>query len=180
MIDKEASVLAKIQHENIIGFRGFVKAVDGRHCLAMEACGRSLGEIVEDRYEDAQGPFTPAEILKVVRNIANALDYLHNEMKLMHGDIKPGNILIKGDFEVVKLCDLGVCVEIQENGRAQDYTGTLIYNAPEVLNEGVDDVPITAKADIFSLGLVIWEMIMLVPPHADALDGKCDQWRYES
>lgn len=170
MIDKEAAILANIQHENIIGFRGFMTAIDGRRCLAMEACGRSLGEMIEERSEDKLGPFSPADILKVVRNVANALDYLYNEKKLLHGDIKSYNILIKGDFEVIKLCDLGVCVEVLENGYVKDYMGTTIYNAPEVQNEE-DDLPITAKAEIFSLGLVIWEMIALVPPYCDAMNG---------
>ena len=78
---------------------------------------------------------------------------------------------LTGDFEVIKLCDFGVVVPLKTNGEIDveagaEYVGTLIWSAPEVLhNDGL--TPITNKADIFSFGLVLWEMITLSPPHLD-------------
>lgn len=172
LIEREASILSTIKHENIIGYRGLLNSTDGRQCLAMESCGRSLGDLIEERDEASHKPFSPKEILKVVHSVAKALNYLHTEKNLLHGDIKSYNILVKGDFEVVKLCDLGVCVQLNSQGQAELYTGTLIYNAPETLNESEEPQPVTGKAEIFSLGLVIWEMIALSPPHCEGIGGE--------
>lgn len=78
---------------------------------------------------------------------------------------------LTGDFEVIKLCDFGVVVPLKTDGEIDteagaEYVGTLPWCAPEVLcNNGL--TPITNKADIFSFGLVLWEMITLSPPHLD-------------
>lgn len=78
---------------------------------------------------------------------------------------------LTGDFEVIKLCDFGVVVPLKTDGEIDteagaEYVGTLPWSAPEVLrNDGL--TPITNKADIFSFGLVLWEMIALCPPHLD-------------
>jgi PDZ-binding kinase len=78
---------------------------------------------------------------------------------------------LTGDFEVIKLCDFGVAVPLKENGEMDtdagaEYVGTALWSAPEVLREdGL--TPITNKADMFSYGLVLWEMIALHPPHLD-------------
>jgi PDZ-binding kinase len=78
---------------------------------------------------------------------------------------------LTGDFEVTKLCDFGVSVPLKANGEMDtdmglEYVGTGPWCAPEVLyNDGL--TPITAKTDIFSFGLVLWEMITLRMPHVD-------------
>jgi PDZ-binding kinase len=78
---------------------------------------------------------------------------------------------LTGDFEVIKLCDFGVAVPLKANGEmgteaGAEYVGTLLWSAPEVLRQdGL--IPITNKADMFSYGLVLWEMIALRPPHLD-------------
>lgn len=71
-----------------------------------------------------------------------------------------------GDFDDVKLCDFGLSVKVDKNGKVLDeYTGgTECWSAPEVLGKSEDEV--TTKADIFSFGLVIYEMLALQPPHA--------------
>lgn len=46
--------------------------------------------------------------------------YLHNEKKLLHGDIKSCNVVIKGDFETVKICDVGVSLQLDENMTGKD------------------------------------------------------------
>lgn len=48
------------------------------------------------------------------------LQYLHNEKKLLHGDMKSCNVVIKGDFETIKICDVGVSLQLDENMRGND------------------------------------------------------------
>lgn len=167
LIRDEASLLRKLNHPNIVGFRGFTTTDDGREVLAMEECTESLGDIIEQRFDNNLKMFSAVEISTVCLCVSRALNYLHNEVMLMHGDIKSYNILINDNFKAVKLCDFGVSVKVDKDGKALDkYIGTDIWSAPEVFsNENV-----TTKADIFSLGIVIFEMIELKVPHFNEND----------
>lgn len=165
----EAHILCNLKHPNIVGFRAFIPCRDGSDCLAMEECDTSLGDLIEKRNEDDLGPFAPRNIVDVGMDISKALDYLHNEALLMHCDIKSYNILIKGNFLISKLCDFGVCLPVNKEGcldkekagEEAEYVGTPVWCAPEVLKYPQE---VTTKADIYSFGLVFWEMLSLMPP----------------
>ncbi|XP_072944287.1 lymphokine-activated killer T-cell-originated protein kinase homolog isoform X2 [Epargyreus clarus] len=164
----EAELLQKMSHPNIVGFRAFSKTKI--LYLGMEACDLSLGDMIEKRMEEDCEPFTPKQILKVAADISSALDYLHTKMQILHGDMKSYNILVNGDFAVCKLCDFGVTLPLDENGvfdklkagRNVVYFGTEAWSAPEVIHGG----EISSKTDIWPLGLTLWEMLALMPPHA--------------
>lgn len=164
----EAKILKSLSHPNIIGFRGEGKTKDGRVCLAMETCDTSLGDLIEKRRDADLGAFPVENILAVAEGLCSALNYLHHEKNLLHGDIKSFNVLIKGDFEQVKLCDFGTPIFLNDLGLMadgnQEYVGTELWSAPEVLH---DDI-VSAKADIFSFGLTLWEMLSLSPPNMPA------------
>nr|XP_045598850.1 lymphokine-activated killer T-cell-originated protein kinase-like [Procambarus clarkii] len=165
----EAEVLKRLNHPNIIGYRSYTYNKEGTRCLAMESGDESLADIIETRQDDGLGPFPCLQILKVARDISSALIYLHDEMHLLHGDLKSANILIKNNFDTVKLCDFGVTLKLNENGVASEdecYVGTECWSAPEVIACDA----ITHKTDMFSFGLVLWEMLSLNPPHMDKLD----------
>lgn len=168
-LKSEADILRKLSHPNIVGFRAYKKTTDGYDSLAIECCHTSLGTILEDRLESDTGSLPANLILKVCLDITKALDYLHNAAKLLHGDIKSFNILIKDNFNICKLCDFGVSIplnvagEINFNENPQfKYIGTELWSAPEIIDE---ENIISDKADIFSFGLVIYETIALIPPH---------------
>ncbi|XP_054618092.1 lymphokine-activated killer T-cell-originated protein kinase homolog [Dunckerocampus dactyliophorus] len=168
-LNEEAEVLKGINHPNVVGFRALVTAKDGSKCLAMEFGGeKSLNDLIEKRKEEGLLAFPAARIEKVALHVARGLQYLHNERRLLHGDMKSGNVVIKGDFDAVKICDVGVSLQLDENMRVSDpeaeYVGTEPWNPKEALEEGGD---ITDKADIFSYGLTLWEMMTLAMPHLD-------------
>lgn len=168
----EAEILRGLKHPNIVGFRAYTTAKDGSRCLAMEYGGeQSLNDLLEKRREEGQGPFPPAVIEKVALHVARGLQYLHNEKKLLHGDMKSCNVVIMGDFNTVKICDVGVSLRLDENMRVSDpdaeYVGTEPWKPKEALDEGG---PITDKADIFAYGLTLWEMMTLSIPHLEMLD----------
>lgn len=164
----EAEILKQLSHPNIVGFRAFSKS--NTLFLGMEKCDISLGDMIEKRVDtDKLDPFDPKHCLKVAKDIGSALDYLHTKVKLLHGDMKSYNILVNGEFETCKLCDFGVCLPLDENGVLDKekaggalYFGTEAWSGPEVLHGG----SITNKSDIFPLGLVLWEMLALCPPHS--------------
>lgn len=77
-----------------------------------------------------------------------------------------------GDFKIAKLCDFGSTVPLDSNGNMKqgyDFEGTELWMAAECFDE---DQTITTRADIFPLGLVIWEMITLQVPFMD-MDMSC-------
>uniref|UniRef100_A0A8C5K310 Protein kinase domain-containing protein n=1 Tax=Jaculus jaculus TaxID=51337 RepID=A0A8C5K310_JACJA len=156
-----------LNHPNII-------ASDGSLCLAMECRGeKSLGDLIEDG-----NPFPAALILKVVLSLARGLKYLHQEKKLLHGDIKSSNIVIKGfkDFETVKICDVEVSLQLDENMPVTDpeayYISTEPWKPKEALEE---DGIITDKADIFVFGLTLWEIMTLCISHINLPDDDDDE-----
>jgi PDZ-binding kinase len=157
---EEAEILKKLEHPHIIGYRTLTKALDGTWCLAMEKAENCLMELIEQRLDSQAGPFPPKQIHCVGVDIAKALDYLHSEKLLMHGDMKSGNVLIFGDFALAKLCDFGVAMALNEaHGQVlpdQFYVGTQAWSAPEVIKIDEtfenDEVVITCKADMFSYG----------------------------
>ncbi|XP_077566864.1 lymphokine-activated killer T-cell-originated protein kinase homolog isoform X2 [Stigmatopora nigra] len=166
----EAEVLKGIDHPNIVGFRAIATAKDGSKCLAMEFGGeRSLCDLIEARREDGLLPFPAANVEKVALHVARGLQYLHKEKKILHGDMKSGNVVIKGDFDAVKICDVGVSLKLEENMTAshpEEYVGTEPWLPKEVLECG----EVTDKADIFAYGLTLWEMMTLAMPHVSEVD----------
>ncbi|XP_016996086.2 lymphokine-activated killer T-cell-originated protein kinase [Drosophila takahashii] len=170
----EADILRKLKHPNIVGFRGVVTSDEGVNTLALEMCTTSLGSILEERHDEDLGPLPAKNTFKMIMDVALALDFLHNEARLLHGDLKSFNVLVKGEFEICKLCDFGVALPLDEQGEINfqkspelRYVGTSLWCAPEV----IDDMDIIdSKADIFSFGLVIYETLALVPPHTLELD----------
>jgi len=146
-IEFEAEILKKLTHPNIIGYRGFTKC-DGQVALAMEKAPRSLGDIIVERMDNISmicrtsgdmddffvDPFPPERIQKVALDIAKALEYLHHEVKLIHGDIKSANVLIFGDYETAKLCDFGVSRKIKEDDTIEGtYAGTEMWMPMEAV-----------------------------------------------
>ncbi|XP_053918620.1 lymphokine-activated killer T-cell-originated protein kinase [Cuculus canorus] len=176
-LNEEAKILKNLQHPNIVGYRAFTEASDGSMCLAMEYGGeKSLDCLIEERRAKHLGPFPATTIFKVALSMARGLKYLHNDKKLLHGDIKSSNVVVKGDFESIKICDVGVSLPLDENMTVSDpelcYIGTEPWKPMEALQ---DDGVITDKADIFPFGLTLWEMMTLSVPHLNLGDESEDE-----
>ncbi|NXX60584.1 TOPK kinase, partial [Scopus umbretta] len=182
-LNEEAKILKNLQHPNIVGYRAFTEANDGSMCLAMEYGGeKSLNHLIDQRSAKRLGPFPAATIFKVALSMARGLKYLHNDKKLLHGDIKSSNVVVKGDFEAIKICDVGMSLPLDENMTVSEpdmyYVGTEPWKPMEALQ---DDGVITDKADIFAFGLTLWEMMTLSVPHInlgddlDDEDESCDE-----
>jgi len=160
----EASILKELNHENIVGFRTFAKSHDGLYCLAMEVGKMSLFDLIELKNEADESPFPSWSIMKVALSITSALDYLHNEKYILHGDIKSGNVLIQGEFDYVKLCHFGVALPLNNDltlSKEHEYVGTTCWSAKEAIEGGL----ITDRTDIFAFGITIYEMLTLAMPH---------------
>jgi predicted Ser/Thr protein kinase len=152
--EREAESLARMSHPNIINIldRG---CQDGIYYFVMEYVdGISLRSLIE------QGPLDPKEALAIIPVLCDALEYAHGE-GVIHRDIKPENILIDKQGRI-KIADFGLSriVRGDEKGsritRSNMVMGTPDYMAPEQRSDskGVDH-----RADIYSLGVIFYEML---------------------
>uniref|UniRef100_A0A8C4H4J2 non-specific serine/threonine protein kinase n=1 Tax=Dicentrarchus labrax TaxID=13489 RepID=A0A8C4H4J2_DICLA len=108
---------------------------------------------------------TEPQIKVVCRQMLEALVYLHS-MKIIHRDLKAGNILLMLDGDI-KLADFGVSAKNNKTLQRRDsFIGTPYWMAPEVVMcETMKDAPYDYKADIWSLGITLIELAQIEPPH---------------
>lgn len=147
---KEAKVLGRLDRANIVRVYN-VEKDDGNVYIAMELVeGESLHDIMKKK------KFSQEEIVKVGITIANVLDYAHQK-GIIHRDIKPSNILIRSD-NFLKITDFGIAhiqdPEAQEKTQAGEILGTPAYMSPEQ----VQGMSIDGRSDLFSLGIILYEL----------------------
>lgn len=145
---------------------------DGRLYIQTELCECSLRDQLHRRFQDpAATRFGQQDVLKVLQDVANGLDVLH-ECNFVHLDIKPDNILVSRNVQehgCYKIADLGLAVAAMGSGCDDIAEGDCRYLAREVLRGDLSDLP---KADVFALGLVCYEVA--VHPHTLPCNG--DEW----
>ncbi|MGH8573222.1 MAG: serine/threonine-protein kinase, partial [Gammaproteobacteria bacterium] len=151
----EARLAASLEHPNIVPIhRG--GEVDGVLYLAMRFVpGTNLRQVVD------RGQLDLTRVQRVIASVASALDAAH-EGGLVHRDVKPANILISGEgeheHEHVYLTDFGLTKRLGSAGsltRTGAWVGTPDYVAPEQIQAGAVD----GRADVYSLGCVLYEML---------------------
>lgn len=93
-------------------------------------------------------------------DLISALNYLHNEKKIIHRDLNPANILINSSFNV-KLTDFGLAKQVTQSVSVMNsFVGTLAYSCPEL----VQNQKYSEKADVWSLGCILYELVMMKTP----------------
>ncbi|KAI7735296.1 hypothetical protein M8C21_019233 [Ambrosia artemisiifolia] len=152
----EVEVLSCAQHRNVVMLIGFC-VEDGRRLLVYEyVCNGSLDSHL---YGQNHGQLEWSARLKIAIGAARGLRYLHEECRvgcIVHRDMRPNNILLTHDFEVL-VGDFGLA-RWQPDGETSVETrliGTFGYLAPEYAQSG----EITEKADVYSFGVVLVELI---------------------
>jgi eukaryotic-like serine/threonine-protein kinase len=164
--EREAKVLASLQHQNIASIYGF-EEVDGQPVLVMElAEGDDLSQRIAD------GSLTSTEIEKIARQLARGLEYAH-EKGIIHRDLKPANVKIFGDGQV-KILDFGLARAFT-NGPATDSStntqfqptltqgltiaGTVLGTAAYMSPEQARGYDVDRRSDIWAFGVILYEML---------------------
>ena len=147
---REAQAAARLSHPNIVNIYD-VGVADGDHYIVMEYVpGRTL----KDRIRQ-EGHLSVSESLRVAREIAEALAHAHAN-NLVHCDIKPHNILMMADGHA-KVADFGIARAVTES--TMTYSGNVIGSVHYFSPEQAKGTMITPKSDVYSLGVVLYEML---------------------
>ena len=147
---REAKAAARITHPNIVNVYD-VGVAEGRHDIVMEYVpGRTLTERIKE-----EGPVPVPQALQIARQIAGALAQAHAN-NLVHCDIKPHNILVMPDGNV-KVADFGIARAVTESTMTynDNIMGSVHYFSPEQARGTM----ITPKSDVYSLGVLLYEML---------------------
>ncbi|HBQ14937.1 MAG TPA: hypothetical protein DEF51_28690, partial [Myxococcales bacterium] len=164
----EASVCANLTHPNIVVVHDYGESEEGELFMAMELLD---GEPLRDTIE-REGPLEPDRAARIAVQIARALRAAHRE-GVAHRDLKPGNVFVRadsgdedGERDVVKVLDFGLVKDVDAAEEEEDLTqagvfmGSPKYMSPEqIQGERVDQ-----RSDIYSLGVVMYEMLCARPP----------------
>ncbi len=148
---REAQILSQIEHPNIVKIHesGFPRTGDVPYILMEYIEGRPLTDYIKN------GSLKLESKLHIISQISSALSIVHKH-GILHRDIKPSNILIKNDL-TAKLTDFGIArVSDSSLTMTHEVLGSPAYMPPESFNP---KLPIDARSDIFSLGILSYELI---------------------
>lgn len=156
--EAEAQLVARLEHIHIVPLYDFWREPDGAYLVMRWLKGGSLRRLL------AQGlPLETEMIARILVQITSALATAHRS-GIVHQDIKPDNILLD-EVGNAYLADFGIAKDLKSNMPEGDdfYFGTPVYTAPEqVLNQ-----VITPQTDIYSLGIMFFELLTGRPPFGD-------------
>jgi serine/threonine protein kinase len=158
---REARAIARLNHNRIVSVYQF-NQISNLYYIAMEYIeGNNLRDILKGYLK--QGRLIPTEeLMLVLRDIADALDYAHKQ-GIIHRDIKPSNIIVTPDGNAV-LTDFGLALNAVE-GTIGNTFGSVHYIAPEQAISSAQAVP---ASDQYSLGIVAYELLTGRVPFDDA------------
>jgi len=163
---REVRATSKLTHWNTIEIYDYGSTSDGIFYYVMEYLrGMSLGEIIK-----SYGPMEPRRVVHVLRQVCDALSEAHTE-RLIHRDIKPGNIFLAkrgGIYDVAKLLDFGLVKpglddeDIHLSLTAEgSIIGSPLFMSPE---QGTGEGKPDARSDLYSLGAVAYYLLTGRPP----------------
>ncbi|MBA0741884.1 hypothetical protein Gogos_015005, partial [Gossypium gossypioides] len=138
------------QEVYIMRFVGVLSVFDSGICASSEFMARGS---IYDYLHKQRGVFKLPSLLKVALDVSKGMNYLHQN-NIIHRDLKTANLLMD-ENQVVKVADFGVARVQSQSGVMTAETGTYRWMAPEV----IEHKPYDLKADVFSFGISLWELL---------------------
>lgn len=150
---REARTVAHLEHPHIVALHAVKRLSDDSLALVMQLVpGKTLKQTLRD-----EGAFDPERVERVLRDIARGLAYAHAR-GIVHRDVKPENIFLDAASGRALLSDFGVAIS-READTSLTATGTAIGTPTYMSPEQIDGARVDGRSDLYSLGLVAWEML---------------------
>ncbi|XP_059656422.1 serine/threonine-protein kinase STY8-like [Cornus florida] len=153
---QEVFIMRKIRHKHVVQFIGACTRPQ-KLCIVTEFMSRGS---VYTLLHKSSTVFKLPTVLKFAIDVAKGMSYLHHN-NIIHRDLKTANLLMD-ENEVVKVADFGVARVQVQSGVMTAETGTYRWMAPEV----IEHKPYDHKADVFSYGIVLWELLTKELPYS--------------
>ncbi|KAG6494814.1 hypothetical protein ZIOFF_042575 [Zingiber officinale] len=147
---REVTLLAHLYHRNVIKLIAASKRPPVFCIITEYLSGGSLRAFL---HKLEQKPLPLQKLLAFALDIAKGMEYIHSQ-GVIHRDLKPENILFDQDF-CIKIADFGIACEVAYCDTLAEDAGTFRWMAPEMIK----DKPYGQKVDVYSFGLVMWEML---------------------
>jgi len=160
---REIDLLCALSHPNIVTVYDCLLGPDDQPCVVMDYLrGRSLEQLLEE-----DGPINIERFARIFVQVLSALDHAHRK-GVVHRDIKPGNIvMLDKETDFVKVVDFGLAKFNQESRRLT-HTGELWGSPPYMSPEQCMGKPDSERSDIYSVGVVMYEMLTGKDPYHHA------------
>ena len=161
-------MVASLDHPNVVPLYEAGEENGTVYIVTRWVEGTELGTVIHDG-----GPMDPARAARTAAQLAAALELAH-EKGLVHRDVKPSNVILTSEDHVY-LTDFGLAKRAETAAgltAADQMLGTVDYVAPEQIEGSEPD----ARSDMYSLGCVLFEMLVGEPPFADQKGGMAKMW----
>ena len=151
-IIKEISLLKNLDHPNIVKYYDYFEEEDFIYLMMEYLEGGTLKQ-----YINSKSDITEDEARIIIRQLLTALSYLHYTCDICHRDVKPENIMFtnKNDINELKLLDFGLSADSFESKNYLENCGTLIYMAPEQINNLI----YSKAVDVWSVGIILYMLL---------------------
>jgi len=156
-LKEEAKLSMTLSHPNILRIHN-LEEFQGLYFIVMEYVeGKTLEDLIKEK-----GKLNIDETIWIAEEVAKGLDYAHSR-KILHLDVKPANILINQQNNIIKMADFGIARQIKDSVTrllGKEISGTLHYMSPEQVLRGKID----HRSDIYSFSVLLYESLMGSPP----------------
>lgn len=146
---QEIHIMRKLRHKNVVQFIGASTRPPHFFIVTEYMSGGSIHDFLHQQ----KGVLSFPSLLRVAVDVSKGMNYLHQK-NIIHRDLKAANLLMDEDG-VVKVADFGVARVQAQSGVMTAETGTYRWMAPEV----IEHRPYDRKADVYSFGIVLWELL---------------------
>ena len=152
-IINEINVLKHLDHPNIVKYYNYFEEDDKIFIIMEYLDGGTLKEYLKNNEKN----ITEDNARIIIKQLLNALSYLHYSCDICHRDVKPGNIIFKykDDINSLQLVDFGLCADTFEAKDCLENCGTLKYMAPEQISNMI----YSKGVDIWSAGIILYMLL---------------------
>uniref|UniRef100_A0A7S4MHQ6 non-specific serine/threonine protein kinase n=1 Tax=Odontella aurita TaxID=265563 RepID=A0A7S4MHQ6_9STRA len=163
ILRQEVQLLREVSHPSIIELVDVFEDKEEVHLVTELATGGELFDRIIAKKQSPEKKFTEKEAALIIRQILDAVSYLHDVKDIVHRDIKPENFLFSSDADdaPIKVIDFGYAVRHipKEHGPLREDVGTPLYMAPEVIQKKYN-----CACDVWSVGIIAYTLLAGFPP----------------